>query len=294
MELRQLNYFVTAAETLSFTEASRKLFVTQSALSQQIKNIELELGVLLFNRVGKRIQLTEAGSLFLEKTRHTLKSAEIAKQQIIDLQDLKVGTLYIGVTYGLTDVFTKTLISFSEKYPLIKVNVLYATSDELLEKLKFNTLDFILSFQDVTDDKMITTIPLFESFLVMVTHNSHPLADIQNISLRKLSTQNLVVTDKGFTARKVLETALNKHKLPFNYQIELNHVPTILKLIETGKWATVLTKYTTEHLRSLKSISIQENKLKLNAGIRYLKGNYQKKAMNIFCQLIFDEIKIND
>jgi len=291
MELRQLNYFVKAAETLSFTEASHISFVTQSALSQQIKNLELELGVLLFNRIGKKIQLTEAGSLFLKKTRHTLKSAEIAKQQIVDLQNLKIGTLYIGVTYGLTDLFTKALISFSEKYPLVKVNISYGTSEELLGKLKLNALDFILSFQDITDEKTITTIPLFESFLVMVIHNSHPLANTTQINLKKLSTLKLVLTDKGFTARKVLDIALNKHKLPSNNQIELNHVPTILKLIESGKWATILTKYTTEHLPSLKKISIQNNKLKLNAGIRYLKGNYQKKAAKVFCQLIFDEIK---
>lgn len=291
MELRQLNYFVRAAETLSFTEAAQKSFVTQSALSQQIKNLEHELGVILFNRAGKKIQLTEAGSLFLEKTRHTLKSAEIAKQQIVDLQNLKIGTLYIGVTYGLAALFIKALISFSEKYPLIKVKVSYGTSDELLEKLKLNSLDFILSFQDITDDKIITTIPLVESFLVLVVHNSHPLADTSHISLKKLSTLQLVVTDNGFTARKVLEKALNKHKLPFNYQIELNHIPTVLKLIESGKWATVLIKYTTKHLLSSKSIAIHKNNLKLNAGIRYLKGNYQKKAMKVFCKFVIDKLK---
>lgn len=249
---------------------------------------------MLFNRIGKRIQLTEAGVLFLEKARHTLKNAENAKQQMVDFQNLKIGVLYIGVTYGLTALLTKTLIIFSEKYPLIKVKVSFGTSDELLKKLKSNTLDFILSFQDTTDTKTITTIPLFESFLVLVIHHSHPYANKTHINLKELSTLPLVVTDKGFTARKVLETTINKHKLPLNYHIELDHVPTIIQLIETGKWATVLTKYTTEHLPFLKSIPIQKNKLKLNAGIRYLTGNYQKKAAKVFLDLIFDKLKEND
>lgn len=289
MELRQLNYFIKAAEYSSFTEASRKLFISQSALSQQIKQLEQELDILLFNRVGKRIQLTEAGSLFLTHAKQTSKTAENAKQMIVDLQNLQVGTLYIGVTYGLTALFTEALILFSKQFPNIKVRAYFRTSDELMDKLKSGELDFILSFHGKTDDSTITTIPLFKSFLTLVVHDSHELADKQNINLYKLNTINLAITAEGFTARKVLEAAYNKDKLLLDYQIELNHIPTILQLVNTGKWATVLTEYTMRHLPTLKSIPINNKKLTLSAGIRHLKENYQKKASTAFFELIMNQ-----
>ncbi|WP_106794422.1 LysR family transcriptional regulator [Aquimarina sp. Aq78] len=293
MELRQLNYFVKAAECLNFTEAAHKVFITQSALSQQIKLLEQELGVPLFDRIGKRIQLTEAGSLFLTRARHTLKNAENAKQLIEDLQNLQSGTLHIGVTYGLTNLFTETLISFSTKFPSIQVKAFFGTSDELMEKLKSGMLDFILSFNKATDDQMITTIPLFQSYLMLVVHESHRLANKKQISIEELNTMELAVPAEGFTTRKVLDKAFRTNEFPYHYQIELNHIPTLIRLIETGKWATVLTKSTTQYLPTLKSIPINKKKLKLRSAIRYLKGNYQKKASKIFFQMILEHYEQN-
>ena len=134
MELRQLRYFDKAAELLNFTEAARVLFISQSTLSQQIKQLEDELGVLLFDRVGKHIVLTEAGASFLPYARKTILDSENGKQIILDLQGLQTGVLNIGVTYSLSSLLTKALISFSKKYPQIHVEIMFATSEELVEK----------------------------------------------------------------------------------------------------------------------------------------------------------------
>ena len=97
MELRQLKYFVKSAEYLNFSVAAKHLYITQSTLSQQIKQLEYELGFELFLRNSRHIQLTEAGEEFLPFARKTILDAEDAVQRLYDLQHVKVGTLRVGV-----------------------------------------------------------------------------------------------------------------------------------------------------------------------------------------------------
>lgn len=117
MELRQLKYFEKTCELLNFTEAAHALCISQSTLSQQIKQLENELGILLFDRIGKRIILTEAGSSFLPYAKNAIRESENGKQIIRDLQNLDTGKLCIGATFSLSSLLTKALPLFSEQYP---------------------------------------------------------------------------------------------------------------------------------------------------------------------------------
>ena len=99
MEIYQLQYFIKTAEVLHFTKAAELCFVTQSGLSQQIKKLEEELGMPLFKRIGKKVQLTEAGSVFLIHAKQVLENVENGKQAIEDLNEMIGGELRIGVTY---------------------------------------------------------------------------------------------------------------------------------------------------------------------------------------------------
>lgn len=146
MELRQLKYFIKAAELQNFTEASNRLFITQSTLSQQIKQLEDELGIPLFDRIAKRVRLTEAGKTFLPFAIKTVKDAEDGKSMLKDLMNLDIGTLTIGVTYGLTDLLTKAILDFSNNYPNIHLQIGFGTTQELLSKLEQGGLDLMLSF----------------------------------------------------------------------------------------------------------------------------------------------------
>jgi len=98
MELRQLQYFVKAAETMNFTEAASAVFITQSTLSQQIKQLEEELGMLLFDRIGKHVRITEAGHVFLTHAQKILREVQKGKQAISELNNAATGELNIGVS----------------------------------------------------------------------------------------------------------------------------------------------------------------------------------------------------
>ena len=95
MELRQIKYYIKAAELLNFTEAAKQLHITQSTLSQQIKQLEAEMNVTLFDRIGKRVYLTEAGYEFLPFAKQTINDTEMGMQRLLDLQEIRKGTLRI-------------------------------------------------------------------------------------------------------------------------------------------------------------------------------------------------------
>ncbi|MGN1263761.1 MAG: LysR family transcriptional regulator, partial [Prevotella sp.] len=121
MELRQLRYFVKAAETLNFSDAAKALNIAQSTLSQQVRQLEDELNVSLFQRNSHSMSLTEAGSELLPIAMRTLHDAETCADRIRDLQQLLTGTLNIGVTYSFSPILTETLIEFMKKYPRVKL-----------------------------------------------------------------------------------------------------------------------------------------------------------------------------
>ena len=130
MELRQLKYFVKTAELLNFSEAARNLYITQSTLSQQIKQLEAELGTQLFERNTHGVVLTESGEELLPYARKTLHTADSCVEHIRDIKNVVTGSLNIGVTYTFSPILTETLLSFMKLYPNVKLNIFYKTMEE--------------------------------------------------------------------------------------------------------------------------------------------------------------------
>lgn len=116
MELRQLRYFVKVAETLNFSEASKELFITQSTLSQQVKQLEESLGTQLLVRTSHSVTLTEAGTELLPYARQTLRDAEQCRQRIADLDAGLGGGLDIGVTYSFSPILTESLSNSARNF----------------------------------------------------------------------------------------------------------------------------------------------------------------------------------
>ena len=147
MELRQLKYFVKVAETLNFSEASKMLNVTQSTLSQQIKQLENEFGTQLLMRSSHSVMLTEAGAEMLPYAQKTLHDAEICIDRVNDLNKISIGTINIGVTYSFSPILTETLLTFMKMYPKVRLTIFYKPMAELMELLRKREVDFVLAFR---------------------------------------------------------------------------------------------------------------------------------------------------
>ncbi|MCD0488260.1 LysR substrate-binding domain-containing protein [Pedobacter sp. MC2016-14] len=282
MELRQLNYFIKAAEMLHFTEAAAASFVTQSTLSQQIKLLEEELGMLLFDRVGKHVKLTEAGNLFLYHARQIALDVKKAQQAIFELNNLVIGELKIGVTYAFSSMLLPALAPFSSKYPGIKIVLEYGTASELEQKLKQAELDVILAFHDQSDNEGLEMESLFSSRITMVVAKKHPLASLQKISLAELANVELILPSKGFSSRDLLDDLFLKKKISPLIKVEVNDVHSLLSMVNEGSWATIINEKAILSWDDLVVIPIAGKEYYKQAFILWQKGVYRKKSATLF------------
>lgn len=291
MELRQLKYFIRSAELQNFTEAAHALYISQSTLSQQIKQLEDELGMPLFDRIGKRVRLTEAGSKFLPYARQTILDADSGRLVINDLKGLKTGELRIGVTYGLSSLLTPVLVQFSAKYPDVKIMVEFGTSQELLDKLRSARVDFLLSFLELQDNELFISQRLYDSHLTLVAHVSNEISNKKAVSMKDLQDIPLVLPAKGFHTRQFLNEALANNNIKPNIKMELNDINTLLQLVETGNWCTIMTVAAVKARKTLKTIPIKGLNIISQASITWPKDSYRKKSVLIFTEMIQKQVK---
>jgi LysR family transcriptional regulator, cyn operon transcriptional activator len=285
MELRQLRYFIKAKESLNFTEAAKSLNISQSTLSQQIKQLEDELDILLFNRIGKRIILTEAGELFSE---YALQSIDKAKQGLLllkDLNNLNIGTIAIGVIYSMRIPFAKALIQFSKLYPKIKVQVVFGTTKDLLEKLELHHFDFILTFNEKTKHPHFKCQTLLSSNMVLVTSRKSSFASRNSISLKQVAALPLALPFSGYSSIQFFEEAFRQKKLIPNICMEINDIPTLFEVVKTGNWHTILSE-TSVNDPQVVGIPIEGKNMRRTIMIMSLKEAYEKKAVRKFYEIL--------
>lgn len=288
MELRQLKYFVKSAEYLNFSVAAKHLYITQSTLSQQIKQLEFELGFELFMRNSRHISLTEAGEEFLPYARKTIQDAEDGVQRLYDLQHVKTGTLRVGVTYSLSTVLTEGLISFMKAFPGIKLEIFYKTVDELLVLLREHKVDFILSYKPLADDQDIDSMPLFENVLALVVSKENPLASRNNIKLCELSGKPLILPSRGLQARTMLDKLVEGKEMDLVYKLELNETNILLQMVATGNYATILSASAVFGKNRFKAIPLDEPGNVMVASLLRLKGSYYKNAAKEFIEILLN------
>ena len=288
MELRQLKYFVKSAEYLNFSVAAKHLYITQSTLSQQIKQLEYELGFELFLRNSRHILLTEAGEEFLPFARKTILDAEDGVQRLHDLQHVKTGTLRVGVTYSLSTVLTEGLISFMKAFPGIKLEIYYKTVDELLVLLREHKVDFILSYKPLSDAPDVDSMPLFENTLALVVSKDHPLASRKTIKLNELSGKPLILPSKGLQARTMLDKLMDGKDVELVYKLELNETNILLQMVATGNYATILSTSAVFGKTRFKAIPLDEPGNVMEASLLRLEGAYQKSAAKEFIDILLN------
>lgn len=284
MEIRQLNYFIKAAELLHFTEAAAASFVTQSTLSQQIKHLEEELGMLLFDRIGKQVRLTEAGHVFLTHARKIVLEVKKSKQSIFELANMINGELKIGVTYSFSSLLLPALTPFSEKYPGITLHVESGTAEELENKLKMADLDIILAFHEQTEDDGFEMQPLFSSRVMMVVSKKSPMAKLSKITMKEIGKTKLILQSNGFSSRQMLNEIFKKNNISPNIQIEINDVHSLLSMVESGNWATIINEKAITKWDSLIGIPISGKEIYRQASILWQQGVYRKKSAVLFME----------
>lgn len=291
MELRQLRYFAKAAETLNFSDAAKALNIAQSSLSQQIKQLEDELGVQLFMRNSHSIRLTEAAEVILPFALRTIHDAETCADRIRDLQKLLTGTLNIGVTYSFSPILTETVVSFMKMYPRIKLNIIYKPMSELMDLLGKRELDFVLAFKPTQPVVGVESHFLFQNSLSAVVRTTHPLASKEKISLSELMNYELALPSKGLQARNALDNLITDYS-DYHIRIELNEVNILLKLIRQTSLVTVLAEDSIYSERDVKAVPLDVPDNEMTGCVHILKDTYHKQSMKEFVRLLSESLAV--
>lgn len=244
LELRHLKYFVTVADELHFGRAAERLGISQPPLSQQIHALELRLGAKLFERKGRGIVLSNAGSALLPRARGILTQAERAAESVARSARGELGELHLGLMSSgpFTFVVPRVLARFRERLPDVRLVIHEMATSHQIEALEQGVLDVGVIRPDALPDS-IKSIELFKDSLTVVMHSSNPLAAITGpIDVRELANEDFIFYQRNLAVRLYDEVIALCTKAGFNPHIlyEVRELPTIIGLISGGFGVAVL------------------------------------------------------
>jgi LysR family transcriptional regulator, cyn operon transcriptional activator len=233
--LRQLQYFLTAADTLHFTKAADRLSVTQPTLSHQIAQMEAHLGGPLFDRVGKQVRLTESGTLLKTYADRAIRELESGRLALSELEGMIRGDLRIGIIQSFSRTLLPSILGgFIKRYPGIRLNIRELTGFEIEQGLAAGTLDLGIAFVPTVLDSAEVEPVLKEQLLLVVGPESE-FARRKSVRLSELDGKSFVLLGKEFHTRRLIDKYLEDVGARPNVVCETNSMEIMLGAIaETG------------------------------------------------------------
>lgn len=245
LTLRQLKVFEAVAVQQSFTRAARALFLTQPAVSMQVKQLESQLGTALFEQVGKRIHLTPAGEEVLSYAKAINQQLEELEHVLTRLKGLKGGRLKIAVATTANYVAPTLIGAFSRRHPEVAVSLDVTNREALLRQLSDNAVDLVIMGQPPAD-RDLESGAFLENPLVVVAAPSHPLAAKKRISVDALQDETFLVRESGSGTRSAMERFFKEHKMRLKTGMEVGSNEAIKQSVQAGMGLGILSKDTVE------------------------------------------------
>src|SRR3989344_3848931 len=255
LTLRQLKVFETVARHLTYTRASQELHLTQPAVSMQVKLLEGSLGAPLFEQLGKRIHLTEAGQEVLSYARSITQQLDELEGVLNRLKGLGGGRLRISVA-STANYFIPTLLgSFSRNFPDVTVSLDVTNRETLLRQLGENTVDLVIMGQPPTEAD-VEAMPFLDNPLVVVAPPDHTLARQKHISLARLQEETFLVRESGSGTRIAMERFFNERGMRLKTGMEVGSNEAIKQSVQAGPGAGLLSRATVEQELTLKRLTV--------------------------------------
>ncbi|MBY0096664.1 LysR family transcriptional regulator [Mesobacillus maritimus] len=291
MELRQLQYFAEVAKREHVTEAAAHLHVAQSAVSLQISKLEDELGVSLFERVGRNVKLTQIGKSFLTHVKKALKELDNAKQHVEEFLDPEQGTIKVGYPTSLASHLLPTIVSaFREKNPKISFHLNQGSYASLIEAVKNGDLDLAFLGPVPTNEADIKGTTLFTESLSALVHIGHPLAKNKSLSLTDLRSDDFVLFPKGYVLRQLVVDACKQAGFSPNITSEGEDMDALKGLVSAGIGMTLLPDSTISESvpRFTVKIPVVDPKVTRTVGIIIPKTREIAPSEKIFYQFVIN------
>lgn len=265
MELRNLRTFVRVAEEHSFTKAARQMGYTQAAVTHQIKQLEEELGLQLFERIHNQTKLTMFGEQLLPLVYNVIKGTDdissFASEGLEIRGQLRIGTCTSMMESLLPDIFAE----IQERHPLIQTTVLTGTTPDSADMLSRNEVDFMMVIDEKINNPYLIRAAEREEPMDFVCGKKHPLAKKERVTMEELVEHPFVVTETGVSYTLVLEKLLAEHNLAIQPFLEIGSTNVVIDLVKRGKAIAFLPHYiVADQLADPKASSRNKGLIKLN------------------------------
>lgn len=272
-------------QELHFTNAAQKLGISQPTLSQQIRTLEQNIGTLLFDRVGKKVILTEAGKILFRHCLRVFDELEQAQLAIQELEGLKKGNITVGCSGNY--LLISSIISFNEKYPGIKIHVSELSTEETKRGLLDNQFDLGVVFLPV-EDEQLDSIALYTESLCLLVPAGHPLAAKQHVELEQLKQLPLALLPPKFLVRQIIDRATREQGFMVSPILEMTTLDSLLELVKQNVALTILPETYLSGMRTeyISKCSITNPTPQREVGIVYRNDKFVSSAASTFIEHI--------
>lgn len=291
MNERKLKIFYEVAKTLNMTEVAKNLYISQPAVSMVILELENELGVKLFERIGKKLYLTFEGETFLGYVRRILNLYDECIATISDINNLKCGKLRIGAstTIGIY-LLPKIIGSFKNKYKDVEISIVIENTKLIENMLLENKIDIAFVEGPVYTDEIIVK-DFCDDELVVIVSSKHRLAHFSNIDKDELKNEKFILREAGSGTREVFERAFYINNIEYKTAFELGNTEAIKKAVISNLGISCISKRCIEdeiNLGLISMLKIKDVDLRRKFYFIYHKDKYFSNLLNTFVDHVYN------
>jgi DNA-binding transcriptional LysR family regulator len=287
MEVRDLQVFISVARHLNYTRAGEEVHLSQPSVSVRIRQLETGLGVKLFEQLGKKVALTEAGQLLLPYAHRVITAVDDARNAIEELQGLQRGSLRIGAstTPGMY-IIPRTIARFKERHPQIHVHLGIRDTREIEAGVVRNEFDFGFVGGHLAGDE-IDVLPWLTDELVLIVPPSHRLAGKKTIKWDEVAKENFIGRELGSATRAAVASHLGGSGL--QTIMEMENPESLKKAVQSGLGIAFISRFAIEsELKAKTLVTLRIPKLSINRELKivYRKDKHLSRAARSFIEMV--------
>lgn len=292
MELRHIKYFLTLAEELHFRKAAEKLYIAQPALSRQIKDLEKQLGTVLFKRDKRNVSLTLSGKFLQQEGYQLLKKVDMIKTAIVDQGATTTGIVNLGcIGSAMIVILPKLIKEIGELFPKVKTNIVESTTQDLLHRLEDGQIDILIGrphkeVKNIRSEKILSD----STVLVMASNSKWNISKSSNASELKEIPFILYPRSAGTFFRDQIIGACGHHGFHPHIKHESLHALTIFKLVEKDIGVSVMPKSIAQGYNlGVRYVEMDELKLPLEMIVSY-RTDLDDELPKIIAQMLYGQV----
>lgn len=288
MELREIESFLRVAKYKSFSRAAERLGYTQAAITIQIKNLERELGVHLFDRIGKKTLLTQDGELFLRHAEAVMQHLAEAREELTDHEHLR-GRLSIGAIESVcSSILPDLLRAYHQKYPDVRFDIVIDSPDRLLEKMDQNELDLVYVLDQKIYGNHWNKAMEEPEQIVFVAARGGSCDGQVSVKLEEILKKPFILTERGASYRYILDSYLKANGFELHPFAEMGNTEVLIRLLKNSDSVSFLPLYTVrEEIErgTLFAVPVEDFEMRIWRQMLYHKDKWVTREMKAFFEL---------